>query len=277
MDPARILVVEDERIVAMDIATTLERLGYAVAGHAPTGEDALRMASHTHPDLVLMDINLGSGMDGVEAAGRIRSQLDIPVVYLTAYTDETTLERAKVTEPYGYIIKPFEERELHTNIEVGLYKHRVESELRRQEAWRRMLLASMADAVLAVNTEGRIGYVNPCAEKMLGAPANRLIDKPVGTLLAGPTNRQPREVVATWVARTLADGEERTFTDCFLRRSSGAVPVRGTVASLRDGRGRMEGVVVVLHDMSTRVEAQQLREEVASLRAQLQKRVLELV
>ncbi|SET12090.1 CheY chemotaxis protein or a CheY-like REC (receiver) domain [Methanococcoides vulcani] len=123
MKDTRILVVEDEAIVAMAIKKRLMTLGYSVSGVAATGKDAITKVEGTFPDLVLMDIMLKGDMDGIEAAGEIRKRFSIPVVYLTAHSDEKTLERAKQTEPYGYILKPFTERDLSSNIEIAIHKH----------------------------------------------------------------------------------------------------------------------------------------------------------
>jgi len=122
----RILVVEDESIVAEDLRDSPINLGYEVPSVVSSGEKAIRTAMDISPDLVLMDIVLQGEMDGIEAAKQIRFNYDIPVVYLTSYSDEQILERAKITEPYGYIIKPFKERELNINIEIALYKHKME-------------------------------------------------------------------------------------------------------------------------------------------------------
>lgn len=128
MKAARILVVEDEAIVAMVIKKRLVNLGYSVSGVAATGKDAITKVEGTFPDLVLMDIMLKGDMDGIEAADEIRKRFSIPVVYLTAHSDEKTLERAKQTEPYGYILKPFTEKDLSTNIEIAIHKHLREKE-----------------------------------------------------------------------------------------------------------------------------------------------------
>jgi len=124
----RILVVEDEHIVAMGIKKMVKSLGYTVTGVASSGEDAISKAESTFPDVVLMDIMLKGDMDGVEAAGEIRKRFDVPVVYLTAYSDNKILERAKKTEPFGYIVKPFDENDLHSSIEIALHRHRKEKE-----------------------------------------------------------------------------------------------------------------------------------------------------
>ncbi len=125
----RVLVVEDESIVAMDMERRLRGLGYVVAGRVLTGKDAIREDENLKPDVILMDIHLKGEMDGIEAAGIIRERRSVPVIYITAYSDQATLERAKQTQPYGYILKPFQEREIHSVIEMALYKHRSEAEL----------------------------------------------------------------------------------------------------------------------------------------------------
>ncbi len=134
MDRKSILIVEDEGIVADEIRSRLKNLDYKVVGIADKGLDAIERAREKNPDLVLMDIRLKGEMDGVEAAEVIRTEFDIPVVYLTAYTDEATLRRAKITQPFGYLIKPFEERELRTTIEISLYNHMMERRLAESEA-----------------------------------------------------------------------------------------------------------------------------------------------
>ena len=130
MGQTQILVVEDENIVAKDLQQTLRPLGYGVPMIASSGEEAIEKAAATRPDLVLMDIKLKGRLDGVAAAEEISDRLDIPVVYLTAYADEQTLRRAKLTEPFGYLVKPFDERSLHAAIEVALHRHRMQMTLR---------------------------------------------------------------------------------------------------------------------------------------------------
>jgi|SRR6056297_361232 len=129
MASVRILLVEDESIVAMDMERRLSTLGYSVIEHVLSGEDAVAKAEQEKPDLILMDIHLKGKMDGIQAAEHIKSTLGTPVIYITAYSDETTLARAKVTEPFGYILKPFQEREIYSTIEMALYKYKIEQEL----------------------------------------------------------------------------------------------------------------------------------------------------
>ncbi len=125
-----VLIVEDEEFFATEVQDILNKLGYDVLGVASTGEDAVRMAEETRPDLILMDIVLKGEMDGVTAAEQIHEHFDIPVIYLTGLTGDQITERAKITEPFGYILKPFQERELHVAIEIALYRHKMEKKLR---------------------------------------------------------------------------------------------------------------------------------------------------
>jgi DNA-binding LytR/AlgR family response regulator len=132
MPKTNVLVVEDESIVSKDIQNSLKKLGYNVVGSASNAETAIELAHEHKPDIILMDIMLKGGMSGIEAAQIIKRGLSIPVIFLTAYADENTLSKAKITEPYGYIIKPFKEIDLHTSIEMALYKHTKESEIKKE-------------------------------------------------------------------------------------------------------------------------------------------------
>jgi len=150
MAKSRILVVEDEAIVAMGIKQKLEELDYEVVDIVFTGEDAVETALREKPDLILMDIVLKGSMDGIEAAGKIRNRLDIPVIYLTAYSDEEVLERARITEPYGYIIKPFKKSELNANLEMALYKHAEDQQ--KSENLKKKILADFYDFIMNMPT-----------------------------------------------------------------------------------------------------------------------------
>ena len=132
MAKTNVLVVEDESIVSKDIQHSLKKLGYNVVGASATGEKAVELAHETKPDIILMDIMLKGEMNGIETADQIKKELNIPVIYLTAYADESTLTKAKVTEPYGYIIKPFKEVDLHTSIEMALYKYSKEQQVQKE-------------------------------------------------------------------------------------------------------------------------------------------------
>ncbi|WP_407355150.1 response regulator [Methanolobus sp. WCC5] len=133
MDEVKILVVEDESIIGLNIKKKLKNFGYTVPAIVSTGKEAIKMAEITFPDLVLMDVRLKGDMDGVDTAEEIRKSFDIPIIYLTAYSDDEVLEKAKRTEPYGYIVKPFKADDLHSNIEMALYKHKMEKGAHKKE------------------------------------------------------------------------------------------------------------------------------------------------
>ena len=154
MSNARVLVVEDEIIVAMDIANTLQKLGHEVTDTVPSGEQAIISVKENRPDMIFMDIGLKGRMDGIETAGQIRSQFSVPVIFLTAFVDEKTLDRAKDTVPAGYLTKPYEENDLRIAIEVGLYRAQLENE---KEA----LIKELREAVAKIQTLS--GLIPICA------------------------------------------------------------------------------------------------------------------
>ena len=141
MSKINVLVVEDESIVSKDIQHSLKKLGYNIVGASATGEKAIEIAGSEKPDIVLMDIMLKGDMNGIEAAETIKYKYSIPVIFLTAYADESTLAKAKIRQPYGYILKPFKEIDLHTTIEIAIYKHVKELEVVKE----RNLLYSIVD------------------------------------------------------------------------------------------------------------------------------------
>ena len=150
MSKINVLVVEDESIVSKDIQHSLKKLGYNVVGASSTGEKAIELAGEERPDIILMDIMLKGDMNGIEAAEKIKELYSIPIVFLTAYADESTLSKAKITEPYGYILKPFKEIDLHTTIEMAVYKHGKEQEMVKE----RDLLFSLVE-----NKDGSGDYI----------------------------------------------------------------------------------------------------------------------
>ena len=179
MTKTRILVVEDEVIVARDIRLQLVELGYEPVGHATRGEQAVAMAEALRPDLVLMDVQLAGAMDGISAAEQIRSRLALPVVFLTAFGGDDSLERAKQTDPFGYILKPFSERELRTVLEIALYRHQTEARLRDSEARFRTLVEWTPEASV-VHRNGHVVYANPAALRMFGAATpEALLGRPI--------------------------------------------------------------------------------------------------
>lgn len=165
MAKAKIMIVEDEWITAEDIKMSLESLGYTVTSVSSSGEEAIQNAEKGMPDLVLMDIVLKGEMDGIEAARQIRACYNIPIIYLTAYADENTLERASITEPFGYIVKPFVNEDLKISIEIALYKHRIEKERRR-------LIEELQGALPKITTLSGLLPICPSCKKIRDAEGN---------------------------------------------------------------------------------------------------------
>lgn len=168
MSKTRILVVEDESIVAKDIQKSLEKLGYEVPATASSAASAYEKLEQIRPDLVFLDIKLKGEEDGIHIAEHIKEKYNIPVIFLTSYVDQATLDRAKVTEPYGYIVKPFNESDLKTTVEMALFKFSRDREVRESQQRLANALARVEESIIVVDTEGRITYLNEKAENMLG-------------------------------------------------------------------------------------------------------------
>ncbi len=242
MTKASILVVEDEHIVAKDVATRLERRGYAVVAIASTAGEAIEAAGTYRPDLVLMDIMLKGDVDGIAAADSIRELYGIPVVYLTAYADENTLQRAKVTDAFGYILKPFEERELSITIEMALYKHRMEARLRESERWLATTLRSIGDAIIAADTTGAITFMNPIAEQLTGWTQEDAL------------RRQLADVFQTAFD---AAGQSAPAATVLVSREGKRIPIEESAAPIKDDRGDTNGIVVVFRDVTEQRRAEE--------------------
>jgi|Deesub1362A_J573_1020465.scaffolds.fasta_scaffold00171_59 PAS domain S-box-containing protein/putative nucleotidyltransferase with HDIG domain len=251
MAKRRILVVEDEAIVAEDIRVSLEEMGYEVPAVVSTGEEAVRVARELRPDLVLMDIVLGGKVNGINAAGDIRSSLNIPVVYLTAYSDEKTLERAKLTEPFGYIIKPFDERELRSTIETTLYKHEMEERLRESREWLRVTLRSIGDAVIATDRDARVIFMNPQAEALTGWKESEAMGKALEEVF-NIINELTGEKAVNPVGRILKEGVVIGLANhtVLISRDGRHIPIEDSGAPIKDRHGETIGVVMVFHDVT---------------------------
>jgi PAS domain S-box-containing protein len=251
-----ILVVEDESIIASHIRRTLTRLGYNVPHVVRTGIDAIGAAEDSRPGLVLMDIQLKGTMDGIEAASTIRERLDIPVIYLTSHSDEATLNRAKETHPYGYLLKPFEERELRTAIEVALRRHDLESKLAERERWFSTTLDSIGDAVIATDPEETITFVNPVAELVTGwARAEAIGAKLSEVFRLVDEDDQPLYGAATPALheRFLSELPKNAV---LAAKTGRRVAIDGTVAPNIDAKGNVLGGVVVFRDLTERRRAE---------------------
>jgi PAS domain S-box-containing protein len=258
MSQATILIVEDEAIVAADLANKLEQMGYAVIGTATHSQEAVDLARKLRPQLVLMDILLEGTIDGIETAEVIRMQYDVPVVYLTAHSDPATLARAKSTDPFGYILKPFEKRELATQIELALYRHQTNRTLREQQAWLRVTLTSIGDAVISTDAGGNINFMNPVAEALTGWQTDEALGRPV-TQVFSIVDELTGQALAGPVARVLDEGISVSLkTSAALTTKQGSrLPVASNAAPILDDAGNVIGTVLVFRDITERKEAEE--------------------
>jgi two-component system cell cycle sensor histidine kinase/response regulator CckA len=257
LTPASILIVEDERIVAMDLQQTLSGFGYDAFGIASSCEEALAKASEKGPDLVLMDIRIKGDVDGIGAAELIRTQFDIPIVYITAHADEATIARAKATEPFGYLLKPVKPDELRSAIEVSLHKHKMEKQLRERERWVSTTLRSIGDAVIATDVEGRVRFMNVVAEKLTGWTSEEATGRP-STEILQIVNASTREPVLNPILRAL---QEKTIVGLandttLIRRNGGEAPIDDSASPIIDDKVQVIGAVLVFRDVTEKKQLQ---------------------
>jgi PAS domain S-box-containing protein len=244
MSKARILIVEDEAIIASVIAGALRKFAYDVIDILNTGESAVTAALQKQPDLILMDIRLQGDMDGISAAERIQEQADIPIIYLTAYADEPTLDRAKRTQPYGYIPKPFQEIELKTTIEMALYKHGFEIQLKASEAKFRSLFENSQDVIYIVDQEDRLQEMNPAGVNLFGFAREEIIGRKPDHLYANPRERKAF-LSELRGKKTLKDREIR------LRNKSGEILFGLVTANtMIDKAGNANGIQGIIRDVT---------------------------
>jgi two-component system cell cycle sensor histidine kinase/response regulator CckA len=271
MTTARILVVDDEIIIARELEARLVTLGYQVMGIASTGREAVDLTHRSNPDLVLMDIILKGDMDGIEAADEIRMRWGTPVIYVTAFADEPTLRRAKITEPFGYIVKPFSERELRANIEMALYKHQAEAKLMAIEQWFNASMSQIEDGVIATDTDGAITFINRVAELLTGWKGNEAIGRRVSETI--PFLCRTCAPVPSTQELTSGGLIVEVSGDVLLRnnRGAGEIPIHLVVTPLRDGDGNAIGSIMVMRDVSEQKFTTTLLRRMEEQQAQSQK------
>lgn len=256
----QILIVEDEIIIAEGLQRKLKTMGYAVPVTVSSGEEAVKKVKENNPDLVLMDIVIYGKMDGIETAAQIHS-LDIPVVYLTAYADEKTLERAKITEPFGYLIKPFKERELQITIEIALYKHEMEKKLKESEKnlreknqWLVAVIESIGDAVIATDPEGKIRLMNPIAEALTGWKQKDAVGKPLAdvfNIISEETNTKIDDPVRKAINENVFYGlADHTI---LISKDGMKIPVDIIGSTIRMDGDSIIGIVLIFCDIFERL------------------------
>ncbi|MCH7689756.1 MAG: response regulator [candidate division Zixibacteria bacterium] len=255
----RILVVEDEATIALDLKHRLERLGYEVPSTVANGRDAIRLIKEELPDIILMDILLPGDIDGIETASLIKKEFDIPIVFMSAISDTATIDRAKSAAPAAYLLKPYKDREIKTTIEISLHRHILEAELRSNRIWLQTVLWSIGDAVIASDCQNQVVFMNPAAEMLTGHNADNSIGKPIKDVLKlidentgqhfeYPTRKRLEE----------SDDYELTRNFKLINKSGNGIPIEITIDSMKDKRGGFIGCVSVFRDITNLRETERL-------------------
>jgi diguanylate cyclase (GGDEF)-like protein/PAS domain S-box-containing protein len=255
----KVMVVEDEVVIAMDTRNQLEDFGYDVVANAYSGEQALTEARLHRPQIVIMDIVLDGGVDGITAAKSIVNKLHIPVIFLTAYSDPETLRRAKNSGASSYLIKPYRFAELHACIEVALHKHQMERKLKESQQWFAKTLHCISDAVIATDADGKIRFMNPISEALTGIQFGKAKGKPINQILL-LLDQKNRERVENPVSRALETCSVTSigFPALLVSQSGQEIPVEDGAAPILDDDGTLLGAVMVFKDITQRCEIESL-------------------
>ncbi len=258
MTETSVLIVEDETGIAMDLEAQLQHLGYRVAGIASSGEEALTLTESLMPDVVLMNIRLRGSMDGIEVAKSI-GRLRVPFLYVTSHTDEETLQKARLTEPLGFLVKPFSARDLHGAIQVALYRSSAERRVREHENWLRTTLRSIGDAVVATSPEGHIKFMNPVAEQLTGWSEIAALGERIENVVClemedAKTCRNPL-LQALTESRSIHIEEGAQL----IARDGARIYIDDSATPIKEDDGKLAGGVMVFRDVTERRKLEQER------------------
>jgi PAS domain S-box-containing protein len=254
-----ILIVEDEGLIALDLKKKLEQVGYTVPAIADNAIDALLAVKRTQPSLVLMDIRLRGAQDGVETADQIRRRFNVPVMFVTAHADRETLDRARITEPFGYIVKPFHSVDFRAQIEMALWKHKMEQKLRASEAWLSAIFRNVADALIATGNDGNITWMNAPAAGLTGWDGEESRGKPLLDVFRAfeEVTDLPMAHPLDAVGRGEAGAGPRIFR--LTRRGSAEPVLVEAESSANRDEGSLLGIIVVFRDITKRRQAEKQR------------------
>ncbi len=269
-----ILIVEDEALVAEDLKACISEMGYKVSAMIAHGEDVLTLLQGSRPDLVLMDIVLAGDIDGIDVAQKIKEQYNIPVIYLTAYTDKEKLERAQATEAYGYLVKPFDERELRTTIGMALFKADADRRLRESRNWSQAVLTSIADAVITIDNDNSIRYINAAAEQITGWSNIAATKRDLHEVLK-LSDEQPLKLTTliTSLADESADSAHKNTLSAQLQPQQGtAIDVDISIGAIKHDHGERDGIVIAFRDVTLQRQARDILEQT---NRELERRVLD--
>jgi PAS domain S-box-containing protein len=253
-----ILIVTNERNVAHDLREHLIKLGYRVVGIVTSDEEIIAKIEETKPDLILTDIRLNGEREGIKTGQLIHSNYDTPIIYITGSVGERTIQRAKSTGPFGYLFKPFDEKQIYATVETALLRHHLESELREGRQWLNAVLDGISDGVIAMDNHGAIRFINPIAKQLTGWSEIETIGKTLYEVFALIDESSHERVEVLSVKKSLNQKNEDTrFDGLLLSKYGKTTPVEADITVIQDGKGMAAGIVLVFRDITKRREAMQ--------------------
>jgi PAS domain S-box-containing protein len=277
-----LFIVEDEGIVAEGLRLQLESLGYTVKGTAYSGEEAVQLIPADPPDVVLMDIMLAGEMDGIQTADILRQQHQLPVIFLSAYSDRATLDRARIAEPFGYLVKPYREQDLRSTIEMTLYKHQMDAQIRQQKAQLDLILNSIEDGVIQIDEHSHLTYLNPAAAMLVGTKTEEMLGKSFTFLLQVDDRFQFQKLRA--LVQEVREGERLHggLDDLRIQTSDGSSKMLQVwVSPLQQETHGHEGCLLTFRDITQREEAaaaaEARRRELTDMLTPREREVLQLI
>ena len=252
MSTARILIVEKDKTSAQELALHLEAFGYQVVGIACSGEETLAKIGELNPDLLLMDLRLKESVDGIQTGSQIRTNRNIPIVYLVDTSGQNTIRRAGATEPYGYIFKPYDERRIFATLETALIRHELESKLHESRQWLNTTLTSIGDGVIATDKHGQVRFINPIAMEQTGWSHTEAIGKSLPDVfsLVSEGSREPVDLLSVHEGPV----QKKGISGILFSRHGKPITVETNITSIRDGKGQIHGRVLVFRDVTRQRE-----------------------
>lgn len=260
MTPINVLIVEDENIIALDLKRILIRSGYAVSHIANSGDEALAAVAAQPPDAVLMDIGLSGKMDGIQVSQHILDQLDIPIIFITANSDLATVRKSQNVNPFGYVLKPFDEREIGIVLEMALFKHQADKEVKEGRRWLSAILHSIGEGVIATDADGAIQFMNPTAERFTGWKESEAS----GRLLSDVFNaiyRETRRAIDNPVESAQRNRQAVSYASltALMQKDGREIPVDMFISPLTDEKAKFSGVVLTFRQTSSETNSPEKR------------------
>jgi PAS domain S-box-containing protein len=253
----KILIVEEDYILAYNLKRDVESFGFDIPAISSNSEEAIKMTSKINPDMIIMDINLGNGNDGIETASIIRTSKDIPILFLTAYSDENTLDRTKITDPSAYIIKPWNMKELESNNKIALYKIEIEKKLKDTQQFLECVLTSVGDGVIATDMNEKIKFINPIAEAITGWYRSDAVGKKLKTVLSLEEEKNT-EYNDEWKVKVIELGINDA--SILLKKNGNKISVSMNTNLIKDKENKVYGLVITLRDISDKITSMEKKD-----------------